>query len=89
MEILTTFTVPASICLDEFQRAKAREVLNRHYVGDAEVNKLVDGKMVGKYDDHPRFKNLQDSHYALCGHKRIKVKIGLTTAGTFEVLDCK
>jgi len=89
MEILTTFTVPVSLCLDELQRDKAREVLNLHYFNDKEINKLVDGKMIGKYDDHPRFKELQDAHYTLCGHKRAKIKIGLTTSGTFEILDCK
>jgi hypothetical protein len=88
-EILITFTVPATICLNELQRIRAREVLNRRYFNDPDVNEIVDGKYVGKYDDHPEFKDLQNAHYALCGYKKINVKIGLTTAGTFKILDCE
>lgn len=87
-KFLTTFVITLRGSLDSFQIDEGRRLLNLHYVGDETVNEYNENNvMVGKYDDHPNFKEMQESHYKIAMNNiSLKVKVGLCKKGRLHFI---
>jgi len=55
--IAHTFQLPDTVAV------KVRQEINQHYFGDTTVNEDVNGKLVGKFDSHPSFTEVQNLHW--------------------------
>jgi hypothetical protein len=76
------FDLPISAQLPSYQQHEVMEILNLLYVGNKHVNRVLEnGMLVGKYDDHPNFKKLVESHYAVAGSYRLNLKMGIDKKG--------
>lgn len=89
MNFVATFVINVKGCLNDRQEQEARKQLNLHYVGDEIVNELDENNvMVGKYDDHPRYQEMLESHYELPRNVvYLKVKVGLCEEGRLHFIE--
>jgi len=87
-QIIKTIIKTISVSLNDAEQSKMRSLINLELVGDATVNEYnEDGKMVGKYDDHPNSPQLLQAHYSLARTKLFKAKFNVMIDGTLEFVE--
>ena len=88
MVYIAEFTQIIVLSLKGLQINEALAALNVFHVGDPVVNEYVGDttKLVGKYDNHPNFKPLQESHYSVNMGYQVEIRIGVTPEGRLEII---
>lgn len=86
MKVLATFSVPATVHLNEAQLRESIKKLNLFYTGDTECNIRRGNDWVSKYPkiekERPEF---QQSHYNIHRDFQFKIKVELMENGTLRI----
>lgn len=93
-KFLKTFTITLSGSIsggptqEKSQFCESLQALNLHYVNDKHVNRSTEKGVIGKYDSHPNFSKLQDSHANLSrANVVVQAKVGLDESGRLHLIE--
>ena len=82
--IVAHVIVNLDAALNPDQLRHAFQAISKEWVGDISCNHVVDGRMQGKYDDHPNFPQLQAAHHRVAATTAFKLKMAVHADGTLS-----